>query len=357
MNVRTRAMMKQTYRAALRGLIAPFASWTPLEQPEPGYTVIIGCNWPLAKVLLANLECINRQKRDHLKEIIVVFDRPADRIPVPIEQLTRQRFPSLPIRFIYYPSLTAKFFETIDWGWTYAWLSWSKGIAASKTRWVMLHDFDAMLLRTDILEERYALVTQEDVQWCGTRWYGGTGREQTVTTFEMMLDAQFVRNSYRPVDLFNNLKWVGNELIDFDTTLYAQTLGGKKSVHPIELEDMVHPSQTICQFTYLKSNAKYIGPEMNNLPMIPYMLHMGGDEKALETAVQGLAASNGMSFELFNRTVRLDRITDAHRQWIRKQVLRLEEFVSGDTRPLVEQYVSLLARDASSSVRPVARSA
>src|SRR4051794_3599427 len=72
-------------RAALRRLVGPFLRWRPLADPRPGYSILIGCNAPLAPMLGANLQLLARQDLSDLDKILIVFDRPAAQIAYPVE--------------------------------------------------------------------------------------------------------------------------------------------------------------------------------------------------------------------------------------------------------------------------------
>src|SRR5262249_8422147 len=152
-------------RFALRGVLRQMVTWTPLQEPAEGYSILIGCNSPLSRMLEANLKMLANQKLSSLDRIFVVFDTPAEQIGLGLEQQMRERFPHLPLSFIYYSRIQARVLATIGWGWAYSWLSWCKGIAATRTRYAFLQDFDAFLLRPDIIEERYHAIRQRNDQY------------------------------------------------------------------------------------------------------------------------------------------------------------------------------------------------
>jgi len=337
-------------RALLRSIIRRFSSFTPIDDPKPGYSILIGCSTPLAGMLEVNLSLLARQELTNLDQIIVAFDHPADQLPLPVEKLAREHFPLLPLRFEYYSPFQARVFATLGLPWTYSWASWMKGLMACRTKYALLHDFDAMLLRKDIIEERYRETNARNAQWCGIRAYNGNGvitDDGLVTTFEMMLDVQFIRQRFRPIDLFNQVTTHNGRTVDFDTCLYAQTLAGERFILPIAEEDLVHPSQVIHQFTELCNRRGYIPPAANNLWFIPYFLYLSGHPQSMASITSELESNSGGPVTLLSHSMNPSKLTVVHFEWVRKQVNRLEEALAGEVRPEVRRYVEAIGECAA----------
>jgi hypothetical protein len=334
-------------RAAIRRVISPFRRWRPLDDPESGYTILIGCNAPLAAMLGANLQMLSQQDLTDCDKIIVVFDRPAGQIEYPVERVMRERFPSLPLEFLYYPRRQAKVFGALRWAWIYSWASWMQALAACRTRYALLHDFDAMLLRRDIIQERYREISRRGAQWCGIKYYKGNGvvaDDGLVTTFEMMLDVPFVRERFRPIDAFNHVAVYNGRTVDFDTFLYAQTRGGKSFVLPIAEADMVHPSQVICQFSALSRTGRYAPPNGGNLWFVPYFLYLSGEPASMERATADLLTTRDRTIPFFGGRLDASLLTQAQFDRVVKQVGYLERAVAGEVRPDVQAYLDAIGR-------------
>lgn len=335
-------------RTLLRAAIRPLLRWRPLESPEPGYTVVMACNSLLSPMLGVNLRLLAGQKADNLRELILVFDRTPTAALSALAQQVRAMAPLLPIRFMYYSTRQFKVTSAIRWGWVYSWLSWCTGIGAARTRYVMLHDFDALLLRDNLLEERYAEIVRRQDQFVGTSFYEGNGVESSdrlATTFELILDAAFVRERFRPIEIFNYVSMFRGRSVDFDTFLYAQTRHGRSSVAPVAEEDMVHPSQMICQFTD-QQRGRLPAIETNNLLLIPYFIYAGGDPEPLRRQHRILAAAmdgrGGRVVEYYGRPLDLSRLSMVHAQWLTKQAFRVERAVTGQVRDEVRVYFELI---------------
>jgi hypothetical protein len=250
-----------------------------MEVPSPGYSIVVACHHRFPEMLIANLRLLARQDLTHMDRLIIVFDTvPDDRLAA-IELRMLRDFPAFRIQFLYQTHYQARLLGLINWGWVDCWLSYCKGIDAATTRYVMLHDMDAMLLRQDIVEERFAAIRERDDQYVGQGWYVGNGieeRHQIVYIVELMFDAIFLKERFHPLDLFNQVTTLHGSRVHLDTLLYPQLVAGRRSVLPIAEDDMVHPSQVISQFSHLTNRRGYVPPAVNNLFFIPYFLQLAG---------------------------------------------------------------------------------
>jgi hypothetical protein len=87
-------------------------------------------------------------------------------------------------------------------------MSWSLAIGHARTRAVIIHDLDALPLASGILDQIYEHWLEEEAEFCGIRRYTGNGITEDmglVTTFELALDAAYLRRTFPPFDLFNKL--------------------------------------------------------------------------------------------------------------------------------------------------------
>lgn len=333
-------------RSVIRQLIRPLTRWKRLDNPREGYSIVIGCNVPLVRMISCNLRFLSQQNLEHAEQIFIVLDRPRDQMPDDIEDAVRQRFPSLPLRFLYYGRLQSAICGAIGWPWVQCWLSWALGIARVGTRYAVLHDFDAMLLRPGILEERYQAIRARQHQYVGARFYDGNGvtpEDGFATTFELVFDAAHVRNTLRPIDLFSHVTRYKGRRVDLDTFLYAQSLGGTASVLPILEEDMVHPSQLICQFSDFLEGRRGVR-KSNNLLLVPYFLYAGDEPDVLRSVTAELERNVGSTISYFGKPLDLSGLDPDLLRWLAKQAFRVESAIAGDVRPEVSRYFTAIDR-------------
>jgi hypothetical protein len=333
-------------RGGIKMSLRPLVSWEPLRDPKEGYSLLIGCNAPLAEMLGANLRMLSRQKLDHLDRIYVVFDRPPEELPIPVEARMRELFPQLPLEFRFYNAKQVAVSKRLGLPWVYAWMSWCIGLAECRTRYALMHDFDAMLLRDDIIEERYRVIRETQAEFCGIRTYEGGGvyhDDGLVTTFELMFDAKFIRDNYHPVELVNTIRPFKGRYVDFDILLHIQSKAGKKHVLPIDEEHMVHPSQVIDHFTRISHFPNYVPPPSSSVLMVPYFLHLSDRSEPMRDLTQSLAASADGKVQFFPRVVDFSRLSRPQAAWLKKQANRLEQAVFGQMRPEVQAYFDAIS--------------
>lgn len=335
-------------RVPIRLAIRTVVRWRPLAKPTEGYTVLIGVNHGLVPMLGANLAMLARQDNANLDTVIVIINRTRETMDGDaIEASYRERFPKLPLKFVFFSRWQEAVSSRIGWAWVYSWLCWSVGISVTETRYAILHDFDALLIGEQVLEERYQLIRERDDDYVGIRYYRGNGIEESdrlVTTFEMIFDAAYVRKRFWPVQLFNHVCVHNGRTVDFDTFLYAQSRDGKGSVKAIEADDMVHPSQMICQFVELTERSRELSPGKSNLLMVPYYLYIAGETKALEEILTDLEKKKGQGLPFFGRLLELNRLSGEHSQWMRTQAERVELAISGEVREPVQRYFDAIDR-------------
>lgn len=325
--------------SAVRAMLGAMSGWSPIENAEDGYTIVIGCAAGLLPILSANLEVLSRQDLRDCREILCVVDAPRERLAEDIEPRVRERWGSLPLRFLYYTRWQHRVLNWLGYPAGFCWFSWQLGLGRVRTRHVLLHDFDAFPLRPGLIRERYMRAKEGAVQWLGQRYYQGNGVERSdglVTTFEMVLDAELVRRSCRPIELFNRVTTFRGRTVEFDITLEAQSRFGRSEALDMPEEELVHPSQVVHQFTELTHIEGYVPPPRNRLPFVPYLLYLGEGGGVLASATAGLDARS--TFELGGREVSL-RVTDPeHVTWLRKQAGLIEAALFGEMRAEVAAY-------------------
>jgi len=330
----------------LRVILPWTLRWKPIESVHEGYSIIIGCNAPLASMLAGNLEMIRRQNRENLKQIHIVFDRTRGNIDETFETSVKKRFAELPLEFHYYTSFQALVAHAACSPWVYCWMSWCIAIAAVQTRYVFLHDFDAMLIRPDFCEDRYHTIRKLGVEYLGIqiyRWGDVAADSKYVQTFEMIFNSAFVRERFKPITLFNQFRRVNGKTIELDSFLDAQFLAGKRDMVPALVDDLVHPGQVISQFLRLMHYRGYVPPEKNNLFWVPYFIMVGGDSTCLDDLSKQMATTQRY-VTFFGKRMDLRELSAEHVKKMTTEMLTLEQAVAGTIRPDIAEFLDRIAR-------------
>ena len=330
------------YRFFIRAVIRSFVSWTPMTEVRDGYTVIIGCVQRLPDLLLANLRCLARQDRRNLVEILLVLDGNG---PEGIDARIAEAIPGIPHRVLRWSGWQKFVTGVFRWPWINAWLSWSIAIREVRSRHVLIQDLDALLMKRDFLECRYAAIRELNVPYLGVRWYEGNGilpDAELVTTFQMMFDGEFVRRTFTPMALFNQVAMYRGRSVDFDTFLHAESVAGERRMIPTDLDDFVHPSQMICQWAFHMNGDSRLPTRTHNLMLLPYFMYLGGESVMLPRLTREMTDRKGGDVTFFDRPLRISDLTPEHVAWLEKQAGQVERCLHGIVRPEVRGYFDAL---------------
>ncbi|MFI4872131.1 MAG: hypothetical protein ACIARQ_09990 [Phycisphaerales bacterium JB061] len=320
-------------------------SWEPMTAPEEGYTVVIGCMAALPDVAVTNLNLMRRMQMPSAKQVILVFDRPAEQMPEGLVERIEEARGDMPVTILNYSEKQHAVAERIKWGWVYAWMSWSIGIGASKTRHVLLHDLDAMPVNPKFFERRYELARDSGKAFFGIRWYKGNGilpTDELTTTFEMVLDAQVMREKTKPIHGFNTIRKLGGRACDFDTFLYSQLIVGSSGQAPIDEGDMVHPSQMICQYTDMIAGRNTAPMPKTNLPLMPVYMHLGGHSEPLEHITSHLKETGDARLPFMGKSLDVSKMTSVHWVWLEAEARKLGVAAAGEVSQELDTYLGLL---------------
>ena len=324
-------------------LLRNLVSWEQLHNADPGYTVVIASMSALAPLVVANLRLAARQANARMRELILVVDCPADRIPDTIHAAVHECSEFMRIRVLGYTDWQHFVTCRLKWGWVYSWLSWSLAIAHSATRAVIIHDLDALPIFPGLFESLYDNWLDSGAEFCGIQRYRGNGvsdEMNLVTTFELALDAGYLRERFRPFDLFNKLRLMEGRLIDFDTMLHVQMQSRCRALREVFQSLLVHPSAVVCQCTDFVAGRTTFAGRSHNLLMLPYFFFLGGDSAMLFTISRQLDRVHRETIRLLGRRLHTDGILPSHWAWMEKQIRRLEQAVVGYSRPEVAEYLA-----------------
>jgi hypothetical protein len=323
---------------AIRNLV----SWEAHAPDADGYTVTVACMRELAPVAIANLGLIGKADATRMHELVLVFDCPVDQIPAAVQQAVRESPLAPRITLLGYDKMQHRVGRWINWGWVYSWLSWSLAIRHTRTQALIIHDLDALSLDPLHFERLYTNWAESGAQFCGIQQYNWNGIDAAmglVTTFELVLDASFVRRNFRPSDLFNKVKLVDGRVVDFDTMLDAQSRSPRRAVRPINENQLVHQSQLICQYTNFVAGRTDFANRTHGLPVLFYLLHLGGHSTPMASAGSFLADNRVRTIPFAGRPLHVDGIHAISWAWFEKHIRRVEQSLFGATRPEVEEYL------------------
>lgn len=315
--------------ATLRVLLSTAARWRPLDAPVDGYSFVVGVPWRLWDLVEIPLLSLQRARHPRLVETILAVDATpaqmaATYAPGRVEAVL-ERFRDLSPRVVHYTPWQRLLSRAIDWNWVDCWLTWVLGLAEVRSRYAFLHDFDAVVVDRDFCEAHVALLEQRGAVFAGVQEdprYRCPDGGRLLMTVELLLDAEHLRRTTRPLDLFNSAARVDGASVVYDILREVQTRVGaaRRVLHPIGLEQLVHPSQVISQWRALRAQREPFQP-VGYCPLliIPLFRHVGGDARGMAEIVAALERGEHV-VTLEGGRLDLSRLDDAGRQWIVDQL-------------------------------------
>jgi hypothetical protein len=333
----------------LRASLGPLVRWRELPNPSDSYSLVLACPQRLLGLLGANLRALARQNRTHLDQIYVIVDQPASPALAAREGQWCRRYPALPVTFLHFTALQTRVLDALGWGWAYAWLSWCLGLAATGSRYAVLHDLDLLTLDSDFLEKRFRAIRERGLQYLGMDRFafnGFTEADNLMASNEMMLDAAFVRAHFAPIDLFAQVGVYRGRRVCFDLTLHAQTRAGRGGHLGYQVLEMVHPNQMICQFTALLRRRGYQPPPRTSLILLPYYFLLAGDGGPMRelSAAPGAQAGAAPRVRLCGQMLDVSGLTAVHLGTLAEMAFQAERVLRGGVQPEVAGYFEQLGR-------------
>jgi len=307
-----RYYIAKTQKDFKRARIAKLFSWQPLSELEDGCTAIIGMCSRMPYVLGANLRCLNRYKFDALKYVLITVDAEKGALADGFEANILQQYPDLNITFLYYSAKQAKVSSTISDPYIYSWMSWGTCLNNVRTKHVLIHDYDALVLSKAALERRYQDFVESQAVIQGIMWYKSNGfieEDRLATTFEAFMDVEWVR-SFPPIKGYNKVGKLKGRRVDYDTYLDIQanhTPPEKRTIMPMTAEELVHPSQMITQYMRFR-NSPGKNQACFSIIMIPFFHLLSGQENAIVDATHALKQQSKTSVNLLGDGVRMNLI-------------------------------------------------
>ncbi len=324
-----------------------------MERPAEGYTIVIGVPWrlwPLVDIPLVSLE---RSDRARCAEVILAIDATPGMMRkmfgAGAVERTLERFGGLRPRALHYGARQRWASAIVRWNWVDCWLTWVMGLAETRTRHALLHDFDAVVVDPEFLERHYDLALRTGSPFVGLRKdgsYASFGGDTALMTIELLVDAAMVRERFRPVDLFNRVRrWRGMR-IECDILRDVQLRSAETPVvHELSVEQLVHPSQLVSHWRLLgrprKAPFRPVG--YTPLPLIPYFRFVAG-EAAPMAALAGALERGERVVEIEGGRVDLSALDEKGRAWIVEQIERLDRFFAGSVRAPVERLCAAMAQ-------------
>ncbi len=337
--------------ALLRRMLRPLCRWKPLENPRPGYSIVIGVPWALWDLIDIPLLSLRRAHRHRCHEIILAVDTTQHELELRFGTLAVaskvKSYADLRLRLMFYTPAQLRRTRRIGWNWVDCWLTWCMGVAGARTRHVLLHDFDAVVLDPGFLEHHYQTALSTGSAFVGIQRdlrHQGQQHPDLLMTAELMLDAQALRSRFHAVDLFNAVRRHNGLRLQYDILRDVQMRmpDSARTLHEIRGEQIVHPSQVVSQWRGLQQSADPFRPRgYSPLFVIPYFRQVSGDSLGMRAITDALLRGERI-ITIEGGQLDVSQLDHAGCDWIAKQIERLDGYFVGTRTPQVQQYCSAI---------------
>ncbi len=207
---------------------ACYSRWNKVPKKlNSGYSILLMVPGDLPVFMQIAMEQCASQDSGHLSEVIVV----PDNIPpgfMPLFESLQKKWTKSPMKLALLNQ--PEFFMTKKMNNPHlnCWLQFIRGCNAVKTRYLLWHDADLFITKKDFLEEHYGCCFKNRYALLGLNeawdaWYRENGFSYLTSTWEIMLDMEWVR-SFKPWQHRGHDGLAGGKPHTFDITFLPQCL-------------------------------------------------------------------------------------------------------------------------------------
>ncbi|WP_152051731.1 hypothetical protein [Tautonia marina] len=328
-------------RELIKQILNPLMTWSRLDDPRPGFSILLGVPWALRHLLAVNLRFVSRQNLDDLVGVHLVFDRIKQPGGDAFVESIRQRFPELPLDFQFHPPIAGRITEKVNQSKFYAAMNWTRALAACQSRYAILHDFDLYPIDPRYFARMYE--TLKDNQWLfagyeTARFDGLTPEDLIFGSWNLALDAQWVRSRYRPIDGYHKVAMVNGRRVDLDPFSYLQTLSPKRGLVPSLGPDAFAHVKNLCS-TFLRFNGGQKVDLAWRLHYLWYLESLSEHPERLEEATRAMQEARSSRLTVAGQTVDFQGTHVTCSNVLEKDLLMLEQNLYGGMRPEVSTYI------------------
>lgn len=337
MNIDLQKAVRRSLKLALR----PFLRWKALEEPVEGYSIVLGVPWALRHLLTVNLEFLSRADLSGVDRVFIVFDR--TKRPGGDEFIgeIRAAFPGLPLDLRFQPRLAGGIVARIHRSKFYASLNWVTGLAACRTRYAILHDFDLYPLDPAYFERIHRALRDGNLRFSGaefTHFDGLKDADRLVGTWALGIDVEWIRREYRPIECFHDVMEVNGRRVDLDAFSAIQSRTPERELAPgAGAEAFVHVRNLVSTFLlFSEGRPARIAWRLHHLWYLENLARPPRDLGAISTAME---QATGPEIEVDGRRVSLAGVHHTCANVLEKELRRTEDFLFGGIRPEVRRYL------------------
>jgi len=333
-------------RDVLKLLLSPLVRWSPLRDPKPGFSIVLGSPWALHHLLPVNLEFVAKTDLQHLHRLHIVFDRTVRDGADSFIKNIKSHFPQLPLTFRFHSAVAGSLVQRINQSKFYASMNWTLGIAQCETRYAVMHDFDLYPLVPHYFSAMVDALRNRALKFSGVEYTTFDGLQpdhRLIGTWALAIDVAWLRQNYRPIDCFHAVEHVAGRRFDLDAFSHIQSKTQQRDLaNTVNVNDMAHVRNLVS--TYLRFSKGQHFDLVWRLHHMWYLeslsapvSHLPALTDMMDQATSAQLIVHGQSADFAGTHVTCANV-------LREQVTPMEIFLHGTVRPEVKDYLAAFER-------------
>ena len=325
-----------------KALLAPLLRWDRLDDPRPGYSIVLGTPWALRHLLEVNLCFVSRTDLTGLDCVIVVFDRveqpgAEDFIATIREKLAN----SVPLTFRFHEQRAGRLIRGINQSKFYASMNWTTGIKHCATQYAIMHDFDLYPLVPEYFRSIVEAMEANLWRFSGaqhTHFDGLTEEDALLGTWSLGIDVRWLRANYRPTDCFHAVAQVNGRRVDLDAFSLIQSNTPQRGLAPGIGEASFAHVRNLCS-THLRFQKGERPKVVWRLHYLWYLQSLCGNEENMRAATASMQSASSPTLCVGECRVDFSNTRTTCANVLRDELTVMEHAVHGAVRPEVADFV------------------
>ena len=336
-----RHLVQKIQRDVVKVVLGRMLKWSPPAEEREGHTVILGTPWMLRELLPVNLRFIQRMDNSQLDRLNIVFDRPPQPGGDAFIDEVKQRFPDLPLHFQFHPVRAGKLIQRVNRSKFYASTNWFLGLNATRTRYAVLHDFDLYPYTRDFFVGIVDTMRENNLRFSGAEHthFDGLGDDDSlIGTWELGVDARWLRETYSPVQCFHAVTKVNNRWVDLDAFSAIQSRTPERRLAEGAGDENFAHVKNLCSMYLLYAEGKPAKIAWR-LHFLWYLRSLEVGEESLDEAIASMSTATDANLDVQGRQVDFSNIHRSCADVLRRELAPMEQALYGRMRPKIDEFI------------------
>lgn len=320
--------------------------WRPMENPLGGFSIVLGVPWDLRHLLPVNLQFVDQTNLEGLRDLFVVFDRRQREGGEELMRAVRERFPDLPITFLFYEPRPGRIIERVNISTFYNSMNTITALQRCRTRYAILHDFDLYPLDPEYFRRVVDSMGSRELRFSGlelTHFDGLTDDDAIIGTWCLGIDVAWLRENWKPIHCFHRSARLDGREVNLDPYSWIQTKTPERALADgIDAGSCCHVRNLCSTFLRFVSGDPF--KPVWRLHYLWYLEELSGEEGKIDAVTRAMDAANSSILTVDDRAINFadTRVTCAN--VLRDELERMEGALFGSVRGETTEFIDAFAR-------------